>query len=68
MLGRPESLVQGELDVSMDAVGRHLLVYTGSHRVRMMNLATGQLASVRVAQIPSWTPPSAPPPGEHPTP
>jgi hypothetical protein len=52
MLGRLGSLAQGELDVSMDAAGRHLLVYTGSHRVRMMNLATGQLASVRVAQIP----------------
>jgi hypothetical protein len=52
MLGRLGSLAQGELDVTMDAAGRHLLVYTGSHRVRMMNLATGQLASVRVAQIP----------------
>jgi hypothetical protein len=36
----------------MDTAGRHLLVYTGSHRVRMMNLTTGRLASVRVAQIP----------------
>ena len=52
MLGRLGSLAQGELDVTMDAAGRHLLVYTGSHRVRMMNLATGQLASIRVAQIP----------------
>jgi hypothetical protein len=52
MLGHLGSLAQGELDVTMDAAGRHLLVYTGSHRVRMMNLATGHVASIRVAQIP----------------
>jgi hypothetical protein len=44
--------MEGELDVTMDAAGQHLLIYTGSHRVTMMNLATGHVTSIRVAQIP----------------
>jgi hypothetical protein len=52
LLGRLGSLAQGELSVAMDAAGQHLLVYTGSHRLRMMNLATGHVTSIRVAQIP----------------
>ena len=44
--------MEGELDITIDAAGRHLLVYTGSHRVSMMNLTTGHLTSIRVAQIP----------------
>jgi hypothetical protein len=52
LLGRLGSLAQGELSVGMDAAGQHLLVYTGSHRLKMMNLVTGQLASIRVTQIP----------------
>ncbi|HKS01778.1 MAG TPA: hypothetical protein VJS86_08870, partial [Arthrobacter sp.] len=52
LLGRLGSLAQGELSVSMDASGQHLLVYTDSHRLRMMNLATGHVTSIRVTQIP----------------
>ena len=52
LLGSLGSLAQGELSVAMDAAGQHLLAYTGSHRLRMMNLTTGHVSSIRVAQIP----------------
>jgi len=52
LLGSLGSLAQGELSIAMDAAGQHLLVYTGSHRLRMMNLTTGHVTSITVAQIP----------------
>jgi hypothetical protein len=52
LLGRLGSMAQGELSVAMDAAGRHLLVYTGSHRLKVVNLATGHVTSIRVDQIP----------------
>jgi hypothetical protein len=52
LLGHLGSMGQGELSVAMDAAGQHLLAYTGSHRLKMVNLATGHVTSIRVAQIP----------------
>ena len=48
-----------ELSVSQDAAGQHLLVYgygQHPHRIAEMNLSTGHLASVTVAQPPLGSP------------
>jgi hypothetical protein len=38
--------------VTVDAAGKHLLAYSGAHRVKAVNLTTGHQASITVAQIP----------------
>jgi hypothetical protein len=38
--------------VTVDAAGKHLLAYSGAHRVKTVNLTTGHQASITVAQIP----------------
>lgn len=55
VLGRlgPGGRELAELSVSQDAAGQHLLVYgygQRPHRIAEMNLSTGHLASVTVAQ------------------
>ncbi len=61
LLGRlgPGGQHLAELSVSRDAAGQHLLVYgylLDPHRVAEMNLTTGHLASVTVAQPPLGSP------------
>src|SRR5262249_13908478 len=48
----PGGRLLSELSVTMDAAGKHLLAYSGVHRVTAVNLTTGQKASVTAAQIP----------------
>jgi hypothetical protein len=58
VLGRlgTESPELAAVSVSQDAAGRHLLVYGYGHRIAEMNLSTGHLTSVTVAQPPLGTP------------
>jgi hypothetical protein len=61
VLGRlgPGGRELAELSVSQDAAGQHLLVYgygQHPHRIAEMNLSTGHLASVTVAQPPLGSP------------
>jgi hypothetical protein len=42
----------GEFSVTVDAAGKHLLVYDYAHRLTAVNLTTGHRASVTVAQVP----------------
>jgi hypothetical protein len=46
--GRPLAL----LGITMDAAGKHLLVFSDTHRVTAVNLTTGHQASITVSQVP----------------
>lgn len=48
----PGGRFPGELSVTVDAAGKHLLAYGDAHRVTAVNLSTGRQDSITAAQIP----------------